>query len=147
MNRNPPAFQPGALEMSMIGIGALLGLVSLILFIMIVVKMFQRNETAIGIISIVIFCIGGIGHLVALVYGWMKAGEWNIRGLMMTYTFTLLGSMIIGGAGYGIFISKMVNEIQNNPEFQEQMEQMQIEMQGLEDGLEVEVVEPAENVN
>ena len=133
-------FQPGVLEMSLLGVGAVLGLISLICFVFVLVKMFQNNDTAIGVVTIVTFCFG-IGQFVALIFGWMKAREWNIKGLMVTYTIALLGSMLIGGAGYGIMIAKLVN----NPEFQQMQQQMQQQMeqdmQGLEGGIEIEVPE------
>jgi hypothetical protein len=55
----------------------LAGLGSLVCFILVLVQMFQRGQTTLGIVCIVlVFC--GIGGLIAFIYGWMKHREWGI---------------------------------------------------------------------
>ena len=41
---------------------------------MVVVQMFQHNETGIGVLCIVLFFCGQIGTLIAFIYGWVKSG-------------------------------------------------------------------------
>jgi hypothetical protein len=108
------------------GVGGLLSLVALVCGIMVVVKMIQNKQTALGVISLILMFCTGIGHLIALIYGWMKSSEWNIKGLMMAYTASLIVGTVLVGAGYGIMISKIVKEVQNNPEFQQQMQQFEM---------------------
>ena len=86
MNEQVPPIEFGPLEMALLGIGGILGLVAFVCFVMIVIKMFQNNQTALGIISILTIFCAGIGYLVALIFGWTKSKEWNIKGLMAAYT-------------------------------------------------------------
>ena len=62
------------------------GIVSLVCFILVLIKMFQRGKTGLGIASIVLFFCCGIGQFVPFVYGWMKSGEWNLRNVMLAWT-------------------------------------------------------------
>jgi hypothetical protein len=75
----------------LLGITALsgiIGLVSFVCLIMVLIKMFQHGETTIAILSIVLCPCGG--GLIAFVYGWMKSSEWDIKGLMITWTICFL---------------------------------------------------------
>ena len=66
----------------------IIGLVSFVCLIMVLIKMFQHGETTIAILSIVLCPCGG--GLIAFVYGWMKSSEWDIKGLMITWTICFL---------------------------------------------------------
>ena len=70
--------------------GNVLGLVLLVLLILIIIKMFQNNNSTLGIVTIITTLCCGVGQFVALVVGWIKSGEWNIKPLMMIYTVVLL---------------------------------------------------------
>jgi hypothetical protein len=74
------------------------GLVLLVCYILIVVKMFQHNQTILGIVCIVLFCCG-LGQLLVLIYGWMKVKEWNMMTLMLVYT----GALVIYILGNVVF--------------------------------------------
>lgn len=75
-------------------LGMVAGLVGFVCFILVVVKMFQNGQTALGIVSIVgLFCV--IGYFVAMVYGWMKATEWNIKNIMLIWTGCFVVAIII----------------------------------------------------
>ena len=126
MDPAAPDFQPGGLELGLMGIGGLLSLVALICGIIVVVKMIQNKQTALGVITLILMFCTGIGHFIALIFGWMKSSEWNIKGLMMAYTVSLLLGMALGLGGYGIMVAKIVKEVQDNPDFQQQMEQFQM---------------------
>jgi hypothetical protein len=67
-------------------------LASLVCFILVVVKMFQKNQTTLGIVSLVLVLCCGIGGLIAFVYGWIKSGEWQIMPIMLVWT----GAIIVG---------------------------------------------------
>jgi len=66
-------------------LGGIGSLIILICHIIVIVKMFQRGQTGLGILTIIL-SLCGIGLLITLIYGWVKAGEWNIRNVMIAYT-------------------------------------------------------------
>ena len=59
--------------------------------------MFQRGQTGLGIICIVLAICCLIGGLVAFVYGWMKATQWGIQNIMLVWTACIVLG-IIGSA-------------------------------------------------
>lgn len=120
MGPEAQAFQPTGIEMGLIGIGVVLSLVALVCSVMVCVKMFQNNQTGLGIVSLVLMFCSGIGYFITLIYGWMKSSEWNIKGLMMVYTATFVIGSLLAGAGYVMMLGRMMND----PAFQQQMEQM-----------------------
>ena len=68
------------------------GIGSLICFIMVLVKMFQNGQTGLGIVCIVVCCIGG---LVAFIYGWMKSAEWELQNVMLVWTGCIIAGLVI----------------------------------------------------
>src|SRR5690242_10501235 len=68
----------GALAMDVLGqvLYGIGGLGALVCFILVVVQMFQRGQTGLGVACIVLLFCCGIGNLVAFVYGWMRHREW-----------------------------------------------------------------------
>lgn len=68
----------------------------LVCFILVVVTMFQRGSSGIGIASLLLLCCG-VGALVAFVYGWIKSGDWGISKLMTIWTICLV-LCILGNA-------------------------------------------------
>ncbi|MFN3150079.1 hypothetical protein [Bremerella sp.] len=81
-----------------LGLAAILGLVSLVCFILVIVKMFQNDDSTLGIICIVtIFC--GIGGLIAFVMGWINAGKYGASQLMLIWTGAIVGSVILNIIG------------------------------------------------
>jgi hypothetical protein len=86
----------GVLGQILYGIG---GLGSLVCFILVLVQMFQRGQTTLGIVCIVLVFCGGIGGLVAFVYGWINHREWGITNIMYAWT-GCIALMIIGAALY-----------------------------------------------
>jgi hypothetical protein len=77
-------------------LGGIGGLIVLICHIIMIVKMFQNGQTGLGIVAIVLTCCG-LGVLLTLIYGWIKAGQWNIQTLMIIYTIAFI-LWIVGGA-------------------------------------------------
>jgi hypothetical protein len=76
-------------------------LVSLVCFILVLVAMFKNEQTVMGIVCIVtIFC--GIGGLIAFVYGWMKAGEWNLQQVMLAWTGAFVLYLILFGINFAM---------------------------------------------
>jgi hypothetical protein len=66
------------------------GLGSLVCYILVVIKMFQHGKTGPAVGSIVGLIACGLGALFAFIYGWMKAGEWRIKNIMIAWTLCLV---------------------------------------------------------
>jgi hypothetical protein len=60
--------------------------VSIICFIVVIVQMFQHGATTMGIVCIVLTLCCGLGALIAFIYGWVKAREWNMMNLMIVWS-------------------------------------------------------------
>jgi len=75
-------------------IAFLVGLASLVCFVLVLIQMFQHRQMALGIVCIVLaFC--GIGFLIAFIYGWVKAREWNIQNIMIAWTVCVLIQLVL----------------------------------------------------
>jgi len=75
-------------------LGLVLGIVSLVCFVMIVIRMFQTGDQTLGIICIVtIFC--GIGGLIALVMGWVNVAKYDAQQLMTIWTGAIVGGIVL----------------------------------------------------
>ena len=85
----PQVPQMGAGLLVVNGLAVVLGLVSLVCFIMVLIKMFQNDQTVAGILSI---CIC---PLIAFVMGWMNADKWGIKNIMLAWTGVIVGSIIL----------------------------------------------------
>lgn len=127
-----------ALILLLLSIGA--GIASLVCFILVVIEMFKRNETGIGIATIVLTVCTGFGTLLAFVYGWVKASEWGLKKVMVAWTILLVVNIALVAA-YFVFafalmapeIHRQMNQMQQN---QPQMErQMQDQMRQLQEDL------------
>jgi hypothetical protein len=90
-------------------VSAILSIISLVCFIMVVVKMFQNGQTGLGIASIVLIFCCGIGGLIAFVYGWMKSAEWSIQNIMMAWTGCIVLNILLSAIGYGTGIIPLPN--------------------------------------
>ncbi|MEX0978018.1 MAG: hypothetical protein WDZ48_04155 [Pirellulales bacterium] len=77
------------------------GVGSLVCFIMVIIQMFQHGDTTVAIASLVLLlCF--IGGLIAFVYGWMKAAEWNITNVMLAWTGCIVGALVLGVLQYAV---------------------------------------------
>jgi hypothetical protein len=86
----------GLAATSLQGVAAI---VSLICFILAILKMFQGGSSGLAILCIVLAFCGGIGILIAFVVGWMRSSEWNFRNVMIIWTIALVIGLIGGGLG------------------------------------------------
>ncbi len=75
---------------------SLCGLGTLVCYILVLIQMFQRGKTGLGIACIVLCCIG---ILITFIYGWIKAEEWGIKKLMLIWTGIIVVHLLIGVAG------------------------------------------------
>ena len=84
------------------GILAFLGfallLVAFVMYILIIVKVFKHAGVGLGILSI--FC-----WPFTFIWGWMKAGQFGFKKLMLWYTIVFVLGMICYGAGAGAMLT------------------------------------------
>ena len=76
-------------------ISFLCGIGSLVCFIFVLVKMFQNNETTMGIVCIVTTFLCGIGVLITFILGWVNVGKWRIQQIMMIWTACIVLSIVV----------------------------------------------------
>lgn len=77
-----------------LGLEAIVGLVSLACFIMVIIKMFQNNDTGLAIASIVlIFC--GIGGLIAFIMGWVNSAKYGVKNIMLAWTGCIVAMIVL----------------------------------------------------
>ena len=79
------------------GLQGLVGLGSLICFILVIVSFFQKGEQKLGIICLVLILACGLGGLVAFVTGWMNASKLGIQQIMMAWTGCVVLGMLLAG--------------------------------------------------
>ena len=74
-----------------------LGLCSLVCLIIAWVEMFRQGKTGLGIASIILTFVCGIGSLIAFVWGWMNG---NVSAkVMIIWTVLTIGGVLAGIAG------------------------------------------------
>jgi hypothetical protein len=71
-------------------------LVSFVCFVLVLIQMFQHGETGMAIACIVLSLCCGLGGLVAFIYGWTKARQWNIGNLMTAWTVAFAIDVVAG---------------------------------------------------
>lgn len=76
------------------GLYFLLVMVSLVCYVLVVVKMFQNGQPVWGTVSLVLVLACGIGGLVAFIYGWAKATEWRLDTIMWVWSGCFVGSIV-----------------------------------------------------
>jgi hypothetical protein len=84
----------------MLGIlGMITGVGCLICFIMVLIKQFQNAGAVHGIIGIITCGIW------TFIWGWMNAGNLNIKNIMMIWTVLIVISMVVNIMGGGFSYS------------------------------------------
>jgi hypothetical protein len=73
------------------------GLASLVCFVFVLIAMFQRQQVILAVVCIV-FC--GAGVVIAFVYGWLKADEWNLKNVMIIWTIAVVIGFLGGGLSF-----------------------------------------------
>ena len=72
------------------------GVGSFVCYILVLIKMFQHNQTGLGVACIVLLFCCGIGGLIAFIFGWVKAREWGITNLMTVWTVFFALNLVSG---------------------------------------------------
>ncbi len=118
------------MEWVLLGLGGILMLVAFVCCIIVIVKMFQNNQTGLGIGTIVGLFVCGIGYILALIFGWKNKDAWKLQTVMPIFTGAFVLGIVLYGAGYALLIPKMVQQVQQQQDLQQQMQQdMQQQMQ------------------
>jgi hypothetical protein len=114
-------------------VALVVGIGSLVCFVLVVVEMFKREQTGLGIACIVlIFC--GIGGIIAFVYGWIKANEWGLQKIMLAWTVCLVVGIAVNVMLVGVGAT-MVRP--GATDFQQQLDGMQL------DDINIELEQPS----
>ena len=94
MQADPGAAAPLLMLLLLIPI-FVIGLVQVACLIMVIVKMFQKGETGMGIACAVLSACTGIGAVIAFVYRWVKSSEWDLKRVMVTWTACIVLNIVL----------------------------------------------------
>ncbi len=72
-------------------LGVVVGIANLVLFIMVLIKLFQEKGVLHGILGI-------ICGLYTFIWGWMHANRLNIKNIMIAWSVGIVLSIILNGA-------------------------------------------------
>lgn len=73
----------------------LIGIVGLVCFIFVLVKMFENDQVGLGIACIILSICTGVGPIIAFVVGWTKTREWGLKNVMVAWTATVLVQVVL----------------------------------------------------
>ncbi|MDX1927789.1 MAG: hypothetical protein SFV81_14800 [Pirellulaceae bacterium] len=118
----------GIVGLILIAIGGLLSLVAFVCAIIVIVKMFQANETGLGVGTILgLFLCAPVGYILAIVYGLKNKVAWKLETIMPIF----IGSFVLGFLfvlpGYVLFFFSMAGDIQTQMRMQQNQMQMQMD--------------------
>jgi hypothetical protein len=68
------------------GLNVAVAIVSLLCYFYVLYQMYENAETVIAIVCLVGMCVLGLGGIVAFVYGWIKARDWEIVPVMAIWS-------------------------------------------------------------
>ena len=80
------------------GINVVLTIVSICCYLFVIYQMFDKAESVMGIVCLIGVCVFGLGGIVAFVYGWIKAREWEIVPVMAMWSGAIVLSICIAVA-------------------------------------------------
>ncbi|HSI62316.1 MAG TPA: hypothetical protein VLE43_04335 [Candidatus Saccharimonadia bacterium] len=80
---------------ALIGLAVILGVIAIVMYILLLVKLFKHGGVGLGILGL--FC-----SPFTYIWGWMKCGEFGFKSLMVWLTILLLIASLLGGAGSGL---------------------------------------------
>lgn len=112
------------LIMVLSGLSFVLGIISLICWIMEIVAAFQNGDGPLmGILSIVLCGLGGF------IIGWVHHSKWGITKLMTAWTVVFIGSILIQVAVFAVAATIAVNQANEPGGFDGPDFQMPVEIQ------------------
>ena len=71
------------------------GIVSVLCYFYVIYQMFNNAETVIGVVCLVGACLLGLGGIVAFIYGWMKAWEWEMVPIMAIWSGCIAVNIVL----------------------------------------------------
>jgi hypothetical protein len=80
----------------------IIALAAFVCYVLVLVKMFQHGDTTIAVVCLVLLLCFGIGHLIAFVYGWMKAQQWNLMPIMAAWTGCIVLDLLLFGVSFAL---------------------------------------------
>ena len=80
------------------GFAGILFIITLVCWILVLIRMFQTGKTGPAVASLVL-SLCGIGPLVALAYGWFNADELRVRSIVYLWTACIAAGIVLGCAG------------------------------------------------
>jgi hypothetical protein len=80
-----------------------LGIISLICYVLVLIQMFQHGKTGLAIACIVLLFCCGIGALIVFIYGWMNAKQWNFSNIMTIWTICFVVNLVLGGLNFSVY--------------------------------------------
>lgn len=107
----------GILGLILLLLSIAVGIASFVCFVLVVIEMFKRNETGIGIATIVLSVCTGLGPLLAFIYGWVKSSEWGLKKVMLAWTVLFVANIFLVVRYIVFFVAAAA------PQIQQQMEQ------------------------
>jgi chaperonin GroES len=76
------------------GLSVIVAIVSVCCYFYVIYQMFDKAESVIAIVCLVGICLFGLGGIVAFVYGWIKAREWEIVPVMAVWSRDESGKIV-----------------------------------------------------
>lgn len=80
-------------------LNGLASIVALICFIMVIIAMFKSGDQTMGIVCLVTLLLCGLGVLIAFIMGWVNAGKWNVKQVMLIWTAAIVAGFVFGALG------------------------------------------------
>ena len=78
-------------------IAVVLHIVSILCYLFVIYQMFTNAESIIAIVCLVGLCLFGLGGIIAFVYGWIKAQEWEIVPVMAIWSGCVAAQILVIG--------------------------------------------------
>ncbi len=79
----------GILVVLLYGFVIIASIVGLVCFALVVAQMFKHDQTGLGVACIILAFCTGVGPLIAFVFGWTKAKEWDLKQIMTIWSVAL----------------------------------------------------------
>ncbi|TWT30014.1 hypothetical protein [Blastopirellula retiformator] len=76
-------------------VALVLGILQLIYFIQVLMRMFSNDESTLGIICIVLTLCSGFGPLLTYIMGWVKMDKLQTQAIMPKWTTYLVAQLVI----------------------------------------------------
>jgi hypothetical protein len=80
------------------GLNYAVAIVSLLCYFYVLYQMYENAETVIAIVCLVGMCVLGLGGIVAFVYGWIKARDWEIVPVMAIWSGAIALNIVLAVA-------------------------------------------------